>query len=104
MKKMHLDEITTRLYETLLERFGEPLDQACHEDDMDEGEYCKFEDESDADDKRKGMTKKGAQSWVKGTKKFSDKVAKAKKAGMKNPEGFAAWAQHKATGKWPSEQ
>lgn len=51
----------------------------------------------------KGMSKKGAKSWIKGTKKFSDKVAKARRAGMKNPEGFAAWAQHKATGKWPRE-
>lgn len=55
-----------------------------------------------AEGKRKGMTKKGAKAWVKGTKKFSDKVEKAKRAGMDNPEGFAAWAQHKATGKWPS--
>ena len=54
--------------------------------------------------KKKGPSKDAAKSWVKGTKKFSDKVAKAKKAGMKNPEGFAAWMQHKATGKWPSSE
>lgn len=46
--------------------------------------------------------KAAAKGFVKGTKKFKDKVTKAKKAGMKNPEGFAAWAQHAATGKWPS--
>jgi hypothetical protein len=48
--------------------------------------------------------KRAAKSFVKGTKKFSDKVKKAKRAGMENPEGFAAWAQHTATGKWPSEK
>jgi hypothetical protein len=57
----------------------------------------------DVSESKKGPSKKGAKNWVKGTKKFSDKVKKAKKAGMKNPEGFAAWMQHKATGKWPSK-
>jgi hypothetical protein len=52
--------------------------------------------------KRNGPSKKAAKSWINGTKKFKDKVTKAKKAGAKNPEGLAAWMQHKATGKWPS--
>jgi hypothetical protein len=53
--------------------------------------------------KKKGTSKKAAKSFIKGTKKFSDKVKKAKDAGMENPEGFAAWAMHKATGRWPNE-
>lgn len=52
---------------------------------------------------KKGPSKKQAKSWIEGTKKFSDKVDKAKKMGMKSPSGFAAWMQHKATGEWPSE-
>jgi len=54
--------------------------------------------------KKKGPSKKQAKGFIKGTKKFIDKVAKAKKAGMKNPEGFAATMQHAATGKWPGEK
>ena len=53
--------------------------------------------------KKKAPSKSTAKSWIKGTKKFSDKVKKAKSAGMDNPEGFAAWMQHKATGKWPNK-
>ena len=54
--------------------------------------------------KRKGPTKKAAKSWIAGTKKFSDKVAKAKRAGADDPEAFAAWMMHRATGRWPSEK
>lgn len=53
--------------------------------------------------KRQANRKQQAKSFVKGTKTFKQKVTKARRAGMENPEGFAAWAQHKATGKWPSE-
>ena len=61
-------------------------------------------DDKSLDEKSKGPSKKGAKSFIKGTKKFSDKVAKAKRAGAKNPEGLAAWMMHKATGKWPSKK
>lgn len=54
--------------------------------------------------KKKGPSKKAAKSWIAGTKKFSDKVAKAKRAGVEDPAAFAAWMQHRATGKWPSEK
>lgn len=70
--------------------------------------YLTVNDEGDvvennvAEAKKRGPSKAAAKSWVKGTKKFKDKVKKAKSAGMENPEGFAAWMTHKATGAWPS--
>ena len=56
------------------------------------------------EEKNKKLNKKVAKSWIKGTKTFADKVKKAKKIGMENPEGFAAYMQKLATGHWPSEK
>jgi len=93
--KHQLDEATAHVYQVLLERFGEPIGKAPATPGVP--------DERTDEAKKKGPSKKAAKSWVKGTKKFSDKVDKAKKMGMKSPSGFAAWMQHKATGEWPSE-
>jgi hypothetical protein len=81
------DNSLNEIKQTLLESFGPQLDSL---------EYYDTDQLSE-------MSKKAAKSWTKGTKKFKDKVNKAKKAGMKNPEGFAAWIEKKATGHWPSE-
>lgn len=94
-----LDEAAEKIYRVLLERFGEPIGDA----PTTVGVADEREDLKEAK-KRKGPTKKAAKSWVKGTKTFKDKVKKAKKAGAKSPEGLAAWMQHRATGKWPSEE
>lgn len=74
----------------------EPCDE-CGMLPTDEGCGCVHEA------KKKGPSKKTAKSWVKGTKKFSDKVSKAKRAGADDPAAFAAWMQHRATGTWPSQ-
>jgi hypothetical protein len=70
----------------------------------DNGDVIEGAGNYDAVAEAKGPSKKAAKSWVKGTKKFSDKVEKAKKAGMKNPEGFAATMEKKATNKWPGQK
>jgi len=114
MKKYLLDEMMIRVYNTILERFGESIGNApalpgVPDERMSDDMMCQIcgmsQDECLCESKKKkGPSKKAAKSWIKGTKKFSDKVAKAKKAGMKNPEGFAAWMMHKATNKWPNEK
>ena len=98
-----LDELASWLGTTA--RAVEPLLpdwlQVNEEGDVVEAEANKY---AMAEAKNKGPSKKAAKSWVKGTKKFSDKVAKAKRAGMENPEGFAASMEKAATGKWPSQK
>jgi poly(A) polymerase Pap1 len=73
------EQLTEELIETL---FGQPLLETS---------------------KKQKKSKKVAKSWIKDTKTFKDKVEKAEKMGMENPAGFAAYMQHQATGKWPSE-
>ena len=58
---------------------------------------------SEAENKRKGPSKKTAQKILRGTKTFKDKVKKVEKW-ADDPEAAAAWMTHKATGKWPSEK
>lgn len=128
-KKLDLNEA---VFQALIERFGEPIGDAPSTvgvadekeellfDDAEHDDGCTCEEcgkittmegvcEAICEAKKKKKKKKkvaaatSAKEFVKGTKTFADKVAKAKKAGMDSPEGFAAWAEKTATGKWPAQ-
>ncbi len=116
MKPAKLDETAVKVYQRLLEKFGEPIgerpttygvpDERADEEKMCEGCGCSqgvCECGMTEAKKGKGPSKKTAKKILKGTKTFKQKMQKVS-GWAEDPAAAAAWMMHKATGKWPSEK
>lgn len=131
MNRNGLDESTLRVYDLLLEKFGEPIGKAPstvgvpderHEmreagsmastrvvrplaelEELDEELDESEELEEGRRKKKKGPSKKTAKKILRGTKTFKDKIKRVS-GWAEDPAAAAAWMMHKATGKWPSQK